>query len=82
MALLRRSLVLVGRLNRSSIGAICRPASGGGEGERVKGANYFNEGEDPVLKADTEVGSTLQQLPARTWAWPAHARRRTVTCDG
>jgi hypothetical protein len=66
MALIRRVCVVwVGQLGRTSIGAVGRSASGGGDGERVKGANYFNEGEDPALKADTEVGACIR-------VWVAH----------
>jgi len=60
MALRRVCVVWVGQLGRTSIGAVGRSASGGGDGERVKGANYFNEGEDPALKADTEVGACIR----------------------
>ena len=64
MALLR-SFVWVGRLARCTDTVVRSASGGGGEGERVKGANYFNEGEDPVLKADTEVRDYIQtHLPS------------------
>lgn len=30
--------------------------SSGVEGQRVTGANYFAEGEDPIIRSDDEVG--------------------------